>query len=107
MTTTTGPPRSWLYGYDEHMKPLTPQQIFEDISGSHAHKTVTMDAHPHLGIQEAYIHPCKHAEVMKKMIDRQIEQGKTPRVDQYMILFIKFLSSVIPTLDYDFTLDVD
>ena len=100
-------PRAWLYGYDQHMKPLTPQQIFEDISGSHAHKTVTMDAHPHLGIQEAYIHPCKHADVMKKMIERQIEQGKTPRVDQYLILFIKFLASVIPSLDYDFTLDVD
>lgn len=100
-------PRAWLYGYDEQMKPLTPQQIFEDISGSHAHKTVTMDAHPHLGIQEAYIHPCKHAEVMKKMIDRQIDLGKTPRVDQYMILFVKFLASVIPSLDYDFTLDVE
>src|SRR3989344_1979443 len=31
----------------------------------------------------AYIHPCKHSSVMKKIILRQAECGKEPRVDQY------------------------
>ncbi|KAF2077852.1 hypothetical protein CYY_000814 [Polysphondylium violaceum] len=100
-------PRVWLFGYDENRKPLKPEEIFEDISEDHAHKTVTIDSHPHLGISFAYIHPCRHAAVMKKLIDKQSENGKEPRVDQYLFLFLKFISVVIPTIEYDFTLEFD
>ncbi|EAL68846.2 autophagy protein 3 [Dictyostelium discoideum AX4] len=100
-------PRVWLFGYDENRKPLKPEEIFEDISEDHAHKTVTIDSHPHLGISFAYIHPCRHAAVMKKLVDRQSENGKEPRVDQYLFLFLKFISVVIPTIEYDFTLEFD
>ncbi|EGC34048.1 hypothetical protein DICPUDRAFT_48588 [Dictyostelium purpureum] len=100
-------PRVWLFGYDENRKPLKPEEIFEDISEDHAHKTVTIDSHPHLGISFAYIHPCRHASVMKKLIDKQSENGKEPRVDQYLFLFLKFISVVIPTIEYDFTLEFD
>eukprot|EP01133_Synstelium_polycarpum_P015949 gene15949-18963_t len=100
-------PRVWLFGYDENRKPLKPEEIFEDISEDHAHKTVTIDSHPHLGISFAYIHPCRHASVMKKLITRQSENGKEPRVDQYLFLFLKFISVVIPTIEYDFTLEFD
>lgn len=100
-------PRVWLFGYDENRKPLKPEEIFEDISEDHAHKTVTIDIHPHLGISSAYIHPCRHASVMKKLVDKQSENGKQPRVDQYLFLFLKFISVVIPTIEYDFTLEFD
>ncbi|EFA83227.1 autophagy protein 3 [Heterostelium album PN500] len=100
-------PRVWLFGYDENRKPLKPEEIFEDISEDHAHKTVTIDSHPHLGISFAYIHPCRHASVMKKLITKQSENGKEPRVDQYLFLFLKFISVVIPTIEYDFTLEFD
>lgn len=33
-------------------------------------KTVTIDTHPHLNMNLASIHPCRHAEVMKKIIER-------------------------------------
>lgn len=52
-------PRVWLFGYDEHRKPLTPAQIYEDISQDHANKTVTIEPHPHLSISQASVHPCK------------------------------------------------
>ncbi|EGG18311.1 autophagy protein 3 [Cavenderia fasciculata] len=100
-------PRVWLFGYDENRRPLKPEEIFEDISEDHAHKTVTIDSHPHLGISFAYIHPCRHASVMKKLITKQCENGKEPRVDQYLFLFLKFISVVIPTIEYDFTLEFD
>eukprot|EP00009_Paramoeba_aestuarina_P005740 CAMPEP_0201521744 /NCGR_PEP_ID=MMETSP0161_2-20130828/15989_1 /ASSEMBLY_ACC=CAM_ASM_000251 /TAXON_ID=180227 /ORGANISM="Neoparamoeba aestuarina, Strain SoJaBio B1-5/56/2" /LENGTH=284 /DNA_ID=CAMNT_0047920441 /DNA_START=74 /DNA_END=928 /DNA_ORIENTATION=+ len=96
-------PQVWLFGYDENRKPLKPQQIFTDISADHAKKTVTIDAHPHLGVEQAYIHPCKHAPVMKKFMENHSEAGKELRVDQYMPLFLKFISSVIPTVEYDYT----
>jgi len=104
-------PRVWLSGYDEQMKPLQPEQVFEDISADHAHKTVTFDEFPHMtGVQMAYIHPCKHASVMKKIIARQMENAGNAAnisVEQYLILFIKFISAVIPTIEYDFTMEIE
>ena len=96
-------PRVWLFGYDENRKPLKPSQIFTDISADHAKKTVTIDSHPHLCVEQAYIHPCKHAPVMKKFMASASADGKELRVDQYMPLFLKFISSVIPTIEYDYT----
>lgn len=76
------------------------------MSADHANKTVTLDAHPHLGVPFAYIHPCRHAAVMKKFIERMQAQGKEPRVDQYLLLFLKFLGAVIPTIQYDNTFEI-
>ncbi|RHZ43706.1 hypothetical protein Glove_880g15 [Diversispora epigaea] len=126
-------PRMWLFGYDEHRRPLTSTQIFEDISQDYAKKTVTIETHPHLNMSLASIHPCRHAQVMKKIIEKmneesmkkfellqnqyinanagnsnnnappQVEQAQV-RVDQYLIIFLKFMSSVVPTIDYDHTI---
>ncbi|KAJ3347870.1 Arabinose-proton symporter (Arabinose transporter) [Entophlyctis luteolus] len=99
-------PRVFLFGYDENRKPLTPQQIFEDISQDHAKKTVTIETHPHEAISLASIHPCKHGNVMKKLLDHMVASGKEElRVDQYLLLFLKFMSSVLPTMEYDYTGD--
>ncbi|CAG8523278.1 13985_t:CDS:2 [Acaulospora morrowiae] len=116
-------PRMWLFGYDEHRRPLTSTQIFEDVSQDYAKKTVTIETHPHLNMSLASIHPCRHAQVMKKIIEKmneesvkkfellqqqsanapQLEQAQV-RVDQYLIIFLKFMSSVVPTIDYDHTI---
>lgn len=65
-------PRMWLSGYDEARNPLTPTLIFQDISSDYAAKTVTIEPFPSLSgnVQMASVHPCKHANVMKKVIDR-------------------------------------
>ncbi|ORX68952.1 hypothetical protein DL89DRAFT_278416 [Linderina pennispora] len=101
-------PRVWLFGYDEQGSPLTARQIFEDISEDHARKTVTIETHPHLSLQMASIHPCKHAHVMRKIIERALESGRREiRVDQYLVIFLKFMSSVLPTIEYDYTMSTD
>jgi ubiquitin-like-conjugating enzyme ATG3 len=75
---------------------------------------VTVETHPFLGIAHASIHPCKHAHVMKRIVDQMTSydgsgDGKpglgAHQVDvkQYMFIFLKFISSVIPTIEYDFT----
>ena len=33
--------------------------------------------------------------------------GRTPRVEGYLFIFLKFIQSVIPTVDYDFTSEVE
>jgi ubiquitin-like-conjugating enzyme ATG3 len=44
--------------------------VFQDVPADHAFKTMTMEPFPHSGQQLASVHPCKHASVMKKFIDR-------------------------------------
>eukprot|EP01083_Nonionella_stella_P051318 136214_1 len=100
-------PRVWLRGYDENGNPLSSKQIFEDISADHAHKTVTVEPHIHTGVVCASIHPCRHSEVMKRFMTKFEESGKQITVDQYLFLFLKFMSAVIPTIQYDFTQSVD
>jgi len=142
-------PRIWLLGYDENGTPLTPPQIFQDISADHAFKTVTIEPFPHLGnLRVASVHPCKHASVMKKVIERMnasieeqqaLRKGSSPaakeskkkwgvfgggskkggektpgapgdeeeieglRVDFYLVVFLKFIASIVPTIEVDST----
>ena len=98
-------PRLWLSGYDENQVPLKIEQMYEDISQDHAKKTVTMTDHPHIpGPPMANVHPCRHADVMKKIIETVEEDGKRVlSVHLYLIIFLKFVQAVIPTIEYDYT----
>jgi len=158
-------PRVYLYGYNEHGQPLTYDEIIQDISADHAGKTVTQEAHPLTGVTNLSIHPCRHAQTMKRLLDSMYEhelevataaynaamdaaqKAKAERdadlakwsgtgmkiqeapiqmpnlpkpsetatqalrtkmpVEKYMFLFLKFISSVIPTIEYDYTLTLD
>nr|CDS27059.1 autophagy protein 3 [Hymenolepis microstoma] len=128
--------RFWLTGFDEHNKPLSGSQMFEDfrqvsLLQDHANKTITMEMHPHFtGVSMPSIHPCRQAELMKRLMDKmagssennssetstaaQVEtslgasntespQKRQLGVHQYLVVFLKFVQSVIPTIDYDFT----
>lgn len=100
-------PRLWLFGYDEKGAPLNKEQMFEDIMSDYANKTVTLETHPHQGVNCISIHPCKHAAVMKKIIDTITENGGKAEVHQAMFVFLKFISSVVPTIEYDYTRDME
>jgi len=91
----------------------------EDVMTDYANKTVTMEAHPHVAGPYASIHPCQHGKVMKTIVrnlmntsttanpdnaEQQQQQG--PSVEMYLFIFLKFVSSIIPTINYDFTMDV-
>ncbi|EIW83424.1 hypothetical protein CONPUDRAFT_164376 [Coniophora puteana RWD-64-598 SS2] len=148
-------PRIWLIGYDENGAPLTPSKIFQDVSAEHALKTVTIEPFPHSNtLQAASVHPCKHASVMKKVIERmnagvveeqlaarksggrdtgasaagtaggkkkwgfgrksagkddkgavagEEEEIEGMRVDFYLVVFLKFIASIVPTIEVDST----
>ena len=147
----------------------------EDIVGDHADKTVTLEDFPFFdsGVKMASIHPCKHASVMKTLLDRAdaalklrlekmkkrgetggnnegkvqsgmeglvdemsatqlserkghqagvaaagggdewevLQAGPTEdevaiRVDQYLVVFLKFAASLAPAIEQDFTMGV-
>ena len=77
---------------------------------SAALKTVTLEGHPHISVGaglHASIHPCKHASVMQKLTAELVASGRECRPEQYLFLFLKFISAVCPTIEYDYTLSVD
>ena len=175
-------PRIYLSGYSSPSTPLPPRLMLEDIVGDYKDKTVTLEDFPFydLGVKMASVHPCKHASVMKVLLDRadgalkirkakikaagksgasggasgaaenaggrKVEQGMEGlvddmrdvqlegkksgvaaaggaqgdewevledeedevaiRVDQYLVVFLKFISSISPGIEHDFTMGV-
>lgn len=100
-------PRLWLFGYDENDVPLKPVQVYEDILSDYVAKTVTIDPHPLEVTPTVSIHPCKHSLVMKKVVDDWAQQGITPRHDLAIFVFLKMISGIVPTINYDFTMDIE
>lgn len=86
---------------------MAPEAILDLLSQDHAHKTVTIESFPHLDCDMATVHPCKHAQVMKKIMDQYSEKGKELRPDQYLVIFLKFMSSIMPSIDYDHTMAME
>jgi ubiquitin-like-conjugating enzyme ATG3 len=109
-------PRVWMMGYEstDSSQPLTGEQMFEDVMSDYANRTVTIDPHPHVSSPHASIHPCQHGAVMKTIVrnltkasgDGGDEEGNAPSIEMYLFIFLKFVSSIIPTINYDFTMDV-
>lgn len=65
-------PRLYLSGYLSPSEPLAPHLMMEDIVGDYKDKTVTLEDFPFFdgGVKMASVHPCKHASVMKSLLDR-------------------------------------
>eukprot|EP00560_Eucampia_antarctica_P005014 CAMPEP_0197836926 /NCGR_PEP_ID=MMETSP1437-20131217/30494_1 /TAXON_ID=49252 ORGANISM="Eucampia antarctica, Strain CCMP1452" /NCGR_SAMPLE_ID=MMETSP1437 /ASSEMBLY_ACC=CAM_ASM_001096 /LENGTH=336 /DNA_ID=CAMNT_0043443507 /DNA_START=36 /DNA_END=1046 /DNA_ORIENTATION=+ len=108
-------PRVWMMGYAsaDSSQPLTGEQMMEDVMSDYANRTVTIDPHPHIKGLHASIHPCQHGAVMKTIVrnlSKESVEGngeiKSPNVEMYIFIFLKFVSSIIPTITYDFTIDV-
>ncbi|KFA75348.1 hypothetical protein S40288_02009 [Stachybotrys chartarum IBT 40288] len=156
-------PRLYLSGYSPNGQPLPPPNMMDDIVGDYKDKTVTLEDFPFFAnnVKMASVHPCKHASVMKSLLDRadaalrirreKLRAGKavaadpgmeslveeigkldikevqeqadkddweevqetTPddqevaiRVDQYLVVFLKFMASVTPGIEHDFTMGV-
>lgn len=100
-------PRLWLFGYDDRGQPLVEEQVYQDVLSEYVTKTVTVDAHPATGARTASIHPCQHAKMMLKVINEWKASGHPVRPDLSLFVFLKFISGVVPTINYDFTMDID
>lgn len=102
-------PRVWLIGYGESGNILSHEEVMEDVISDYYtykdRKTVTIEQHPHRESAGSVvsIHPCQHAAVMKKL-SSVVSGDEEFNVEQYMILFLKFISSVVPTIEYDYTM---
>ncbi|CAB4255396.1 similar to Saccharomyces cerevisiae YNR007C ATG3 E2-like enzyme involved in autophagy and the cytoplasm-to-vacuole targeting (Cvt) pathway [Maudiozyma barnettii] len=131
-------PKMYIVGFNSQGTPLTPDEMFEDISVDYRQKTATIEKLPFFKdtVLSVSIHPCKHANVMKILLEkiRKVNERKrlenktdnseakpkeyeddwedlqddindTLRVDQYLIVFLKFITSVTPSIQHDYTMD--
>lgn len=127
-------PRMYLLGYDSNGNPLTPDAMFEDISSDYKDKTATIEKAPFLNdTTTVSIHPCKHANVMRALMSRAVSAAREKRsldklgklslsdksedddedpqdqdlvrADQYLVIFLKFITSVTPGIEHDYTMD--
>jgi ubiquitin-like-conjugating enzyme ATG3 len=103
-------PRIWMVGYSTSQQPLSGPEMMEDVISDYANRTVTIENHPHVSGPHASIHPCQHGKVMKTIVRNLMktagEGDEGPSVNAYLFIFLKFVSSMIPTITYDFTMDV-
>lgn len=106
-------PRVWMVGRSAEGQPLSGSEMMEDVISDYANRTVTIETHPHVSGPHASIHPCQHGKVMKAIVRNLMkkstndgEEEKGPSVEMYIFIFLKFVSSMIPTINYDFTMDV-
>ena len=94
-------PKVFLFGYDESGSALSHQQMLRDVISDYVRKTVTIEPHPLLQTHMLSVHPCKHGSAMLRLIQAQKELGRQVTVDSYLFLFLKFIQSVVPTIEYD------
>jgi len=113
-------PRVWMMGYSaDSNQPLTGEEMMQDVMSDYANRTVTIETHPHVSGPHASIHPCQHGAVMKTIVrnlmasssldgtdDGDAATVKAPSIEMYLFIFLKFVSSIIPTITYDFTQSV-
>jgi ubiquitin-like-conjugating enzyme ATG3 len=99
-------PRMWLMGYNEKGNPLTDDEMKEDVMPEYRNKTCTIEEQPCTGIRNISVHPCRHSLLLKKMIKDFQNSGKKLEIDKSILLFLKFLQSVVPTVQYDLTMDI-
>lgn len=53
------------------------------------------------------VHPCKHSDVMKNFVDEAKKHGKKIKSHQALMIFLKFMSSVMPTVCFDTSVDIE
>lgn len=113
-------PRVFLQGY-ENGKALSKEEMMQDVYAENREKTVSIDPHPYLDAPCISIHPCRHSETMRAILEHQRERleaaqegipesQKVPFIfPTYMALFafLKFISSVVPTIQYDLAVDME
>lgn len=116
-------PRVYLSGSSATLLPLTKDQMLEDVFAQNREKTVTVDPHPVTRQPCLSVHPCRHAETMKRTLDRldarfvdEQEADGVPASARVpfvfpshlaLFVFLRFIQSVVPTIQYDCGIDVE
>ena len=88
--------------------PISNEEIKLDIQREYIETTLTMEKFPFLegGVTMPTVHPCRHAAVLKTMSDSMVESGHQVKSHFALLIFLKFISGVIPYVEFDYTGDL-
>jgi ubiquitin-like-conjugating enzyme ATG3 len=96
-------PQVWIIGYNPDSSIIHPLNLLNNISSDHTNKTATIEGHPHTGIRQLSIHPCRHSQTLLSLV----RQSKNKyNIQNSMFLFIKIISTIVPNINYDFTFNM-
>ena len=98
-------PRIWFVGTSVDGHQLSQKETYEDFMPEYLNISLTMELNPILNIHCTSVHPCKHAYAMKRMFafDMESKDESEICIENYLVYFLKFVSSVIPQLEFDRT----
>lgn len=100
-------PRMFFSATDFNGKPVSNEDIKQDIQREYLDKTLTVENFPFMdNTMMPTVHPCKHANVLKTMSDSMRENGQKVESHFALLIFLKFITSVIPTVEFDLTGDL-
>lgn len=100
-------PRMFFSATDFNGKPVNNEDIKQDIQKEYLDKTLTIEKFPFMeNTMMPTVHPCKHANVLKTMSDSMRENGQKVNSHFALLIFLKFITSVIPTVEFDLTGDL-
>jgi ubiquitin-like-conjugating enzyme ATG3 len=100
-------PRMYFSANHHDGTPVSNDDIRQDIQREYLDKTLTMEKFPFLeGVTMPTVHPCRHAAVLKTMSDSMVESGHKIGSHFALLIFLKFISSVIPYVEFDVTGDL-
>jgi len=92
-------PRIWLMGYNKDGNPLRGEEIIGDMAIDFVGTVATLIPHPVTGILNVSVHPCRHAEVMNRLIqDFQRNEETTFSRAIYLVIFIRLINCIFPNL---------
>ena len=96
-------PRVWLTGYtnDRTSTPLMGDEMMQNVILDYSHRTVTVKEYFHVRGVYASGHQCQHGALMRTIVTNLMRDGEGEGT-----IFLKFVSSMILIITYDFTMDV-
>lgn len=100
-------PRMFFSATQEDGAPVSNDDIRLDIQREYLDKTLTIESFPYLeNVMMPTVHPCRHAAVLKTMSDSMTESGHKIESHFALLIFLKFITSVIPYVEFDNTGDL-
>lgn len=96
-------PRVFFHGSNRNGGSLSSEAMLEDVFRDYS-SVVSLEPFAATNQMMMRIHPCQHATAMRNVINTLVESDGTyqPRVEHYLLIFLKIIACVIPTIEYDY-----
>lgn len=93
-------PRIWFMGYNNKGIPLTKEEMDEDIVPIYKNRALTYEINDMIGNICYSIHPCRHSQLILRLIDKLKKNNENYGIENIILLFLKNIQEIIPTIKF-------